>query len=117
MRSRQCVPGPAVLGGGSQGHPKQAFDSLYSAGRSYHAGAVLPSVLLFSVLAAFATPWASAATYYVSTTGNDSNAGSQSSPFRHLSKAAASATAPGDTVIVMNGTYDNEGVTEPNFVV
>ncbi len=117
MRNRQCAPEPAVLGGGSQGHPKQALDSLYSAGRSYHAAAVFPSVLLFSVLATLATPWASAGTYYVSTTGNDSNAGSQSSPFRHLSKAAASATTPGDTVIVMDGTYDNEGVTEPNFVV
>jgi len=60
---------------------------------------------------------ASAATYYVATTGSDSNPGTQSAPFRHLSKAALTATQPGDTVIVMDGTYDNEGVVAPNIVV
>jgi parallel beta helix pectate lyase-like protein/purple acid phosphatase-like protein len=60
---------------------------------------------------------ASASTYYVSTSGNDSNAGTQSAPFRHLSKGAAAATQPGDTVIVMDGTYDNEGQVAPNYVV
>ncbi len=60
---------------------------------------------------------ASAATYYVATTGSDSNPGTQSAPFRHLTKAAATATQPGDTVIVMDGTYDNEGVVAPNVVV
>jgi hypothetical protein len=59
---------------------------------------------------------ASAATYYVGTNGNDSNAGTQSSPFRHLSKGAAVARA-GDTVIVLDGTYDNEGVVSPGYVV
>ena len=58
-----------------------------------------------------------AATYYVATTGSDSNSGSQTAPFRHLTKAAATATQAGDTVIVMDGTYDNEGVVAPNFVV
>ena len=58
-----------------------------------------------------------AATYYVATNGSDSNAGSQTAPFRHLTKAAATATQAGDTVIVMDGTYDNEGVVAPNFVV
>ncbi len=66
-------------------------------------------------LAAFGI--AQGATYYVATTGSDSNSGAQSAPFRHLSKAAAVAQQPGDTVIVMDGTYDNEGVREPNFVV
>ena len=51
-----------------------------------------------------------ASTYYVSTGGNDSNSGSARAPFRHLSKAAAAARHPGDTVLVMDGTYDNEGV-------
>ena len=59
----------------------------------------------------------SAATYYVATTGNDSNPGTQAAPFRHVSKGALTATQPGDTVIVMDGTYDNEGVVAPNFVV
>jgi len=67
--------------------------------------------------AALFSPLAQGATYYVSTSGSDSNPGSQSAPLRHLSKAAATARNPGDTVIVMDGTYDNEGVVEPNFVV
>jgi hypothetical protein len=66
-------------------------------------------------LAAFGI--AQGATYYVATTGSDSNSGAQSAPFRHLSKAAAAAQQPGDTVIVMDGTYDNEGVIAPNYVV
>lgn len=75
----------------------------------------LPMVLA-SVLTVFG-PCASAATYYVSVSGSDSDSGGASAPFRHLSKGAAVATQPGDTVIVMDGTYDNEGVLEPNFVV
>ena len=51
---------------------------------------------------------AQGATYYVSTAGNDLNSGAQSAPFRHVSKGASAAHA-GDTVIVMDGTYDNEG--------
>lgn len=55
-----------------------------------------------------------AATYFVATNGNDSNPGTQRAPFRHLSKGAAAARQPGDTVIVMDGTYDNEGrVAQP----
>lgn len=60
---------------------------------------------------------ASAATYYVATTGSDSNPGTSSAPFRHLSKAALTATQPGDTVIVADGTYDNEGVVSPGYVM
>ena len=51
---------------------------------------------------------AQAATYYVSTSGNDSNPGTQSAPFRHVSRGVSAAYA-GDTVVVMDGTYDNEG--------
>ncbi|HUO29937.1 MAG TPA: choice-of-anchor Q domain-containing protein [Bryobacteraceae bacterium] len=60
---------------------------------------------------------AQAATYYVSTSGNDSNSGSSTAPLKTISHAAAVATQPGDTVIVMNGTYSNGGVVAPNFVV
>ncbi len=73
-------------------------------------------VVLTSVLTLFGQ-CASAATYYVATAGSDSNPGTQSAPFRHLSKAALTATQPGDTVIVMDGTYDNEGVVAPSIVV
>jgi len=42
--------------------------------------------------------------YYVATTGSDSNAGTQSSPFRTLTKAA-SVVKPSTTVHVAPGTY------------
>jgi hypothetical protein len=74
-------------------------------------------VFLAWSLALAAIGIADGATYYVATTGSDSNSGAQSAPFRHLSKAAAAAQQPGDTVIVMDGTYDNEGVVAPNYVV
>lgn len=60
---------------------------------------------------------AQAATYYVSVSGSDSNPGTAAAPFATVSKGVAAATSPGDTVIVMNGTYGNEGVTQPNYVV
>ncbi len=58
-----------------------------------------------------------AATYYVSVGGNDLNSGSAAAPFRTLSKAVSAAQYPGDTVVVMNGTYGNQGVVAPNYVV
>lgn len=60
----------------------------------------------------------SAATYYVSTSGNDANLGTLASPFRHVTKGTSAAVNPGDSVIVMDGTYDNEGVVgSGNYVV
>ncbi|WP_051859682.1 right-handed parallel beta-helix repeat-containing protein [Streptomyces xanthophaeus] len=51
------------------------------------------------------TAHAAARTYFVSPSGNDSNAGtSTQAPFRTLQKAADSVE-PGDTVSIMNGTY------------
>ena len=48
-------------------------------------------------------------TYYVSTTGNDNNAGTLGAPWRTIQKAANTVHA-GDTVQVRAGTY-NEIVT------
>lgn len=47
---------------------------------------------------------APAATYYVATTGNDANAGTQAAPWRTLQKAGDVAAA-GDAVVVLPGTY------------
>lgn len=53
---------------------------------------------------ALASIGANAATYYVATTGNDSNPGTQASPWRTIQAAANKANA-GDTVLVAGGTY------------
>jgi len=52
------------------------------------------------------------ATFYVATTGNNTNSGSFGSPWRTIQHAANTAVA-GDTVYVMGGVY-NEIVTFPN---
>jgi len=49
-----------------------------------------------------------AADYYVSTTGSDSNPGTQASPFATLTKGVSSAGA-GDTVYIGGGTYYPSG--------
>ena len=59
-------------------------------------------VVLFAVFAARGR--ASAAEYYVSPTGSDSNPGTQASPFASLQKANNSA-AGGDTIWMRAGTY------------
>lgn len=52
-----------------------------------------------------------AATYYVSTSGNDSNDGSSANPWRNPQKCTLSGTpvVAGDTCIVQSGTYTNLG--------
>lgn len=45
-----------------------------------------------------------AATYYVSTSGSDSNPGTQSQPWRNINYAAGKVQ-PGDTVLVRGGVY------------
>lgn len=47
---------------------------------------------------------AHAASYYVSTTGSDSNAGTYSKPFASITQAQSAASS-GDTVYIMGGTY------------
>jgi hypothetical protein len=75
------------------------------------------SLTLLAGALALVAQGAQAATYYVSPSGGDSNPGTQAAPFRHISKAASAATQAGDTVIVMDGTYDNEGKVGPAYVV
>jgi len=52
--------------------------------------------------------WVSAATYYISPSGNDANPGTSAQPYRTIARGVAKAVA-GDTVIVGDGTYGNEG--------
>jgi MYXO-CTERM domain-containing protein len=68
--------------------------------------ALLSAGVFFSLL--LATGSASAAEYYVSPTGSDSNAGTQASPFATLQKANNSASG-GDTIWMRAGTYNTTG--------
>ncbi|HEX7138807.1 MAG TPA: right-handed parallel beta-helix repeat-containing protein [Vicinamibacterales bacterium] len=62
------------------------------------------AVVTFSFV--FLAAGANAATYYVSTSGNDANSGALSSPFRTISHGAGVAQA-GDTVYVRTGVYND----------
>lgn len=63
------------------------------------------------VLLALLPTFASAATYYVSTTGSDSNPGTSLSLSWGTIVRANSAVQPGDTVLIRAGTYDE--IIEP----
>lgn len=58
-------------------------------------------------IALFLPFMASAATYYVSTAGNDNNAGNMAAPYRTIQRCANLAQA-GDTCYVRQGTYDEQ---------
>jgi hypothetical protein len=83
-------------------------------------------VVFFLFLITVIAGEAAAATYYVSTSGSDSNPGTKSQPFGTIQKAANTVN-PGNTVIVKNGTYTdtngdgavvnfNRGGTSGNWV-
>jgi hypothetical protein len=69
---------------------------------------------LFVLLGSIA---AQAATYYVATTGSDSNPGTSTSPWRNPQKCAKSPMKAGDTCIVRSGTYKAPSSSTPNVVV
>ena len=60
------------------------------------------SAIYLVIFSAFA---AQSATYYVSTTGSDSNSGSSSSPWRNPQRCADAPVRAGDTCIVRSGIY------------
>ena len=59
---------------------------------------------LLALVATFTGSQLFAATYYVSTTGNNSNPGTQTQPWQTIAKAASTAAA-GDTVNIAAGNY------------
>lgn len=62
--------------------------------------------MLLLIAAVFVVPSAYATTFYVSTTGANTNAGTESSPWRDIQYAiTTSATVDGDLILVSNGTY------------
>ena len=74
-----------------------------------NSGFIVPSESGYSIPA----PTGSGTTYYVSPSGNDSNDGSSGSPWLTPSKAASTATTPGDVVVFSAGTYSPDLVTPP----
>lgn len=62
-------------------------------------------IFLVALLLIASCRLAHATTYYVDTTGSDSNDGSSVHPFLTIQKGSDTAITPGDTVCVNNGTY------------
>lgn len=62
--------------------------------------------ILFLMSVSLMISVATAATYYVSPTGNDNNAGTAESPVRTISKGVSKATVAGDIVSVADGDYE-----------
>jgi parallel beta-helix repeat protein len=63
------------------------------------------SILLFAVSAIlFLAADADAGTYYVATTGSDSNEGTEAQPWRTL-QHAVNTVMPGDTILIKSGAY------------
>ncbi len=69
-----------------------------------------PASHRLSLVAAFllATSFVSAATYYVSPSGDDGNPGTTDQPFRTVQRGVTQAVA-GDTIVLGDGVYGNEG--------
>jgi hypothetical protein len=70
------------------------------------------SAIIFTVLltGGVLPPRAAAATYYVATTGSNTNSGSQSQPFQTIAKGLSVLQA-GDTLYIRGGTYTNQPIT------
>jgi hypothetical protein len=66
----------------------------------------LLKVLTTATLLGLMQAAASAATWYVASTGSDSNAGTLAAPFKSITQAQTAA-ASGDTVLIRGGTYSS----------
>jgi hypothetical protein len=64
-------------------------------------------LIIFVMLSMIAPQFADAATYYISPSGSNSNSGTQSQPFATFSHAFSQMSG-GDTLYVMDGTYNEQ---------
>ena len=77
---------------------------------------LVPLIVFLIILFFLKTDTVSAATFYLGPSGNDSNPGTEASPWRTIDKAN-SAIASGDTVILLDGTYEAYNrINKPNTV-
>jgi parallel beta-helix repeat protein len=72
----------------------------------FHLKRTICALLVLATLAFAIT--VEAATFYVATTGNDSNAGTQALPFNTIKKGVSVLT-PGDTLLIRGGSYVGPG--------
>jgi hypothetical protein len=91
---------------------KTDFASHFAIQRISNAAHAPLFIFAFILLLAQSLAGQSGATFYVSTTGSDSNAGTYSAPWLTIQHAANTVTA-GATVYVLGGTY-KEAVNFPN---
>jgi hypothetical protein len=106
--------GNATTGVISTTIPGTANEALYVAPATIPSGSVTVTAVSqadtsksASVTLTMEAPSRSGVTYYVATTGSDSNAGSLAAPFRTVQHAATIAAA-GDTVQVRGGVYNEK---------
>lgn len=76
--------------------------------RVFRTGSVMSGSFLLAVLVSML---AQGATYYVTTSGSDTNPGTETQPWRTIQKAAATLIA-GDTVYVKAGIYNEKVIPE-----
>jgi parallel beta-helix repeat protein len=82
-----------------------ALISRFKRDRIPHFFILSPILILLLIFLTSTTSWT--ATYYVATTGNDSNPGNEANPWRTIQKAANTMVA-GDTVYIRAGTYSEK---------
>jgi hypothetical protein len=74
---------------------------------------IVMQTLAFAAVACILSSTAFAATYYVSTSGNDNNPGTLTSPWKTITKANNTLKA-GDNVLIRGGTYKYQQISPSN---
>jgi hypothetical protein len=105
---KKCAAGVFLLATGLTAIGDALLMTAQASGDNLSA-ALSASADISSLSLAPPTPSPAGPTYYVSTSGNDASAGSQSAPWRTIQKAASTLVA-GDTAVLLDGTYEEGSV-------
>ena len=84
--------------------------------RSQMCGRRTSGVIFRALILLFVACYLNAASYYVATTGSDSNSGTLAQPF-HTVQRGVNAAGPGDTIVVRDGTYPGGCSSTGSFAV